>query len=515
MKDTRLFERLGIHGWSLADENLALASLLTGDPLLMVGAHGAAKTHAANKVAQAMGVRFMAYDASKALFEDVLGFPNVESLKQGKVEYVPSAVTVFDKEFVLIDEINRAVPELQAKWLEIIRSRKIMGFETEVKWVWSAMNPLQSRYNGTQQMDAALIGRYAIFLYPPEALDMDEDDRIKVLRHINGDDAPSIGVWNPEAKVKTVDAEETVEVGYQLKVLLARASRFFQSLEADLATLGEFLSRLAVLVMKETDGEVKLDGRRLGFIYRNLLANRSVELAREALLGEAAPPFSESAKQVVLSSIPMGINDEGINREEMLHQVEVCIDLLADYFAEGGDFQRVETVYRLFTTTDLFEKAEILLGQNLSEMVRLKAWNDLCDAEENITPLAYIALRIEAAHPGRIPSELLEKVGGRIDLQHLDTSTIPGLTGDNIERLDELETLFDQPDDLRRIIAYQEVRTLAVRPALSTADIESASRRIEATAKRIESLTEGESHETIRIEDRIGAGSKDPGVLAA
>ena len=25
----------------------------------------------------------MAYDASKALFEDVLGFPNVESLKQG------------------------------------------------------------------------------------------------------------------------------------------------------------------------------------------------------------------------------------------------------------------------------------------------------------------------------------------------------------------------------------------------------------------------------------------------
>ena len=44
---------------------------------------------------------------------------------------MPSAVTVWDKQFVLIDEINRAVPELQAKWLEIIRSRKIMGFETE------------------------------------------------------------------------------------------------------------------------------------------------------------------------------------------------------------------------------------------------------------------------------------------------------------------------------------------------------------------------------------------------
>ena len=45
--NTKLLEQLGIYGWSLEDENLAIASLLTGDPLLMVGAHGAAKTHAA------------------------------------------------------------------------------------------------------------------------------------------------------------------------------------------------------------------------------------------------------------------------------------------------------------------------------------------------------------------------------------------------------------------------------------------------------------------------------------
>ena len=44
--------------------------------------------------------------------------------------------------------LNRAVPELQSKWLEIIRSRKIMGFRTQVKWVWAAMNPI--RYSGTQ-----------------------------------------------------------------------------------------------------------------------------------------------------------------------------------------------------------------------------------------------------------------------------------------------------------------------------------------------------------------------------
>ncbi len=68
-----LLSKLGIFGWKEADENLVLASLLTGDPLLLVGNHGCAKTHVANKVAQALGRRFLVYDASKAMFEDVLG----------------------------------------------------------------------------------------------------------------------------------------------------------------------------------------------------------------------------------------------------------------------------------------------------------------------------------------------------------------------------------------------------------------------------------------------------------
>ena len=33
-------EQLGIYGWKEQDENLVLASLLTGDPLLLIGSHG-------------------------------------------------------------------------------------------------------------------------------------------------------------------------------------------------------------------------------------------------------------------------------------------------------------------------------------------------------------------------------------------------------------------------------------------------------------------------------------------
>lgn len=104
-----ILQELGIYGWKEADENLVMASLLTGDPILLIGNHGCAKTHAANaanKVAEALDRKSLVYDASKAMFEDVLGYPNVEKLKDGVVEYVPSPVTVWDKELMLIDELN-------------------------------------------------------------------------------------------------------------------------------------------------------------------------------------------------------------------------------------------------------------------------------------------------------------------------------------------------------------------------------------------------------------------------
>ena len=57
------------------------------------------------------------------------------------------------------------------------------------------MNPIS--YSATQALDNALIGRFAIFVYPPEVLQMGEADRIKVATHIGnqgclGDDAPSL-----------------------------------------------------------------------------------------------------------------------------------------------------------------------------------------------------------------------------------------------------------------------------------------------------------------------------------
>ena len=481
-----LLEKLGIFGWKEQDENLVLSSLLTGDPLLLIGNHGSAKTHVANKIGQAINKSYLCYDASKAMFEDVLGYPNIEKLKSGIVEYVPSKVTIWDKNLILIDELNRAVPELQSKWLEIIRSRKIMGFETSVKWVWAAMNPLS--YSATQALDDALIGRFSTFVYPPDVLQMNEENRRRVVVHINGDDAPSLSEWTEGNRLQTITKDETEEVGRQIIGILKNAAGHFGNLRSQLNTLSEFLAKFADLLMRESNGEICLDGRRLGFIYRNILANRSIELAKTETLKAKLPDFTESARYVVQSSIPVGLNDESLKREEAVHKMEICFDLLSSYFDEKSEIAKVDLIYELFTTDNLMRKAEILLKENLSEFVNCKAWNDLLNANNDVTLVAYTALQIESRRPGTVPQELLEGLSDKINPGSLSTDCIPPLQGESIEYVDEVEQLLDYDNDLARLVAYSHVRNLAKDTAINTEKIDQTRIQIKADIQTFQNL---------------------------
>ena len=484
-----ILQQLGIYGWKEADENLVLASLLTGDPLLLIGNHGCAKTHVANKVAQALERAFLVYDASKAMFEDILGYPNVEKLEHGVVEYVPSPVTIWDKEIVLIDELNRALPELQSRWLEIIRSRKIMGFPTLVKWVWAAMNPMS--YSATQALDAALVGRFAFFVYPPDVLQMDEQDRIRVATHINGDDAPSLSVWTQGHTAGTVPSESVAATGSKMRETLQRAGAHFLRLRDELSTLAEFLAKFADLLMRESKGEVALDGRRLGFIHRNLLANRAIELAKAEVFQAPLPDFVTSARYVVQSSVPVGLNDASLRREEAVHKMEVCFDLLIRYFEEAAEMSKVNLIYELFTTPSLLRRAELLLTEDLGEFALSKAWTDLMVEDRDISLLAYTALQVDARRPGTVPQELLASLCAKVSPSTLSTACVPRLEGDAIEYVEEVECLLQQDTDLAKLVAYQRAKELVGSGRITPKTIEDAKRAITEDIQTFERMLRG------------------------
>ena len=92
-----LFPRLYIYGWPKEDENCALASLLTGDPLLLIGEQGSAKSMAGAVIARALGVSFASYPADKADMEQYLGLLDIDALKNKEARYIETPNTIWGR----------------------------------------------------------------------------------------------------------------------------------------------------------------------------------------------------------------------------------------------------------------------------------------------------------------------------------------------------------------------------------------------------------------------------------
>ncbi|GAI81692.1 unnamed protein product, partial [marine sediment metagenome] len=72
------------------------------------------------------------------------------------------------------------------KWFEVINERTLMGQPTKIKYVWSAMNPSSTDYMGTNELDKALVDRYALYIRIPDIYSMDGDAMVKIIK--KGDD---------------------------------------------------------------------------------------------------------------------------------------------------------------------------------------------------------------------------------------------------------------------------------------------------------------------------------------
>lgn len=293
---------LGIHGCG-AIEDAYLAGLALGEPILLVGGIGSAKTLLAERTAQALGLRFWAYDASKAVFEDVMGFPDPRAMQEGRVDYLPAPLTLWGKEFILVDELSRAVPGMQNKWLEVIRSRRLMGMPLpDLQYIVAAMNPVGLL--GTMPLDPALAGRFPFILSLPDVNVMDEEDRRRVIRNTTEADAHGLR--------RTAAAQESGPDVPALSSLIERTRALYPGIEQQWGeTVVTYLDHVRQHLLAR---DLALDGRRLGMMRRALLAMLALrEVTGRTAERHDAPPF-EAFRAALDHTLPFEAQGEGVPR---------------------------------------------------------------------------------------------------------------------------------------------------------------------------------------------------------
>jgi len=166
--DFRLAD-LGVYGFD-RHETTILASLVTEDPLLLVGRSGTGKTFLLNTLSEALGLEHRHYNASLISFDDLVGFPYPDEA-HATVRFLETPATVWGAESVLVDELSRCKPEHQNRLFSLVHERRLQGLPlTKLRYRWAAMNPCTSDqggtedYSGSEALDPALADRFALIV---------------------------------------------------------------------------------------------------------------------------------------------------------------------------------------------------------------------------------------------------------------------------------------------------------------------------------------------------------------
>jgi MoxR-like ATPase len=438
----RILDELGIYGFSNEDECAIFASLLTGDPLLLIGQQGSAKTALGCSIGAAFKERdrklhpdnpekwfnYQAYDCSKMNFEDIVGFPNPADLQKGEVGFVKSPMTAWGKDLIIFDEFNRQTPERQNNVFEMIRSRTLQGIPTDTKYVIACMNPYGMA--GTEILDEALVDRMAYYIYVKDFTSLDEIARDYVVHHQGPSDAPALKHWTGIVGEFDVNKDTHNELlaasGETLHDLMQRAAKIYKELNDTVGeAYGTFINKFFACLhneIKNKDYKVPLTGRRAGLIKRALLAYRSIDIAMCDLYKRRELSSVKDAFAAVLRrTIPIGIstaNESGMGQDAW-NSIQSNLERYSDFFNAsdpGTAINALDTIYELLTTNDIVRKIEIITTEISDNIAKNNVWTEIINSSASTRDLNHsivigIVANLMTIDPTIVPENVRKTVG--------------------------------------------------------------------------------------------------------
>ncbi|MHA2067121.1 MAG: AAA family ATPase [Candidatus Thorarchaeota archaeon] len=468
----KILEELGIFGIPESIENSILASLVLGDPAIMIGAPGTAKTDAAQMLGSALREAskrkypeeeekwFTAqiYDASKIEYEDLLGLPDVLGMNEEKgkkkaLKFIETPTTIWGKRLVCYDEFNRTNPDRQSNLLEHIRSRSIQGLPTGTSFILAAMNPYGD--TGTEELSDALVDRFLFYLKFPEFNDMPFSVKEAIIDRIGQSDCVALKKhWtNQDSSLKALDVtdrddsgeliinEKLANVGDSIHEILKKSMDLYGALQKSVGTSVTALIRQTFDSLNAEIGGSEsteeraslLSGRRAGLVKRGLLAHRAVELAKSLTHSTTVRSMLDMLREIYPTCMPFGVSGRESEDTVEKQKSRLYNDITSFWpiiEKEGADSILTDVVYELFGTSSIHRQMYILLkyGNSLNKAVASERWAELLGKAD--AALHEVLQLVKVHIPNILPENINLKAPTEVQNKH-ENSTILEFTLDS------------------------------------------------------------------------------------
>jgi len=379
-----LEEKLWTIGWEKIEDYI-LTGILTGDPVLLVWEPWTNKTWVVQDMAELLSLNFQTYPADKAQFEEIVWFPDLKS--EWEMSYLKTPSTIWWKECVLIDEINRTLPQHQNKWLEVIRDRSIQWQKIPtLKWVFAAMNPPENVW--TNPLDAALASRFSLVVKVPDVFEMKENQIKKLLTIESKKDTPAIDFWNKDFSRNIVHLENKETKSEDLRrFMTAAAKRYSESLRGqDKEKIMEYVSKFVKVLRNDNRWEVKIEGRRTNMMIKSILwmiAVREEKVGRKLNFEELKNTLQDVVQANSLGLIIWNVNDfkayMNAHKASLIAIIDIEDIKLAKELFQGSLKEKFKTFYNLWMLgkqKSVDEKTIAACESFLTNLVEDLGWND-------------------------------------------------------------------------------------------------------------------------------------------
>ena len=365
---TSTLRQLGIIGLD-ALEPIILAALATETPLLLIGAHGTAKSLLLSRLCEALGLSWRHYNASLVNYDDLIGYPLPNAA--GELQFIQTPASVWGAAAVFIDEISRARPDMLNRLFPIVHERKVQGLPLPaLRFRWAAMNPPaspdhpdESAYAGSEPLDAALADRFGFVVQVPGWSAMSEHDQLGVITAQSGPVPPEAARAVREAMQHIADRLSAVEH----------------------ALGGAFAEYVRCVAQHAARLQLPLSGRRATMLYRNLIAvHAACNLAKPGVRPE------DSSWRALVASLPQvacGVTVDHARLQLAHNAVWKTLDL------ERGDPRRL-----LAAEPDSVRR--LLLAANYDQLGKQEFSSYAADALARLAPGARHAVALHLMESG-------------------------------------------------------------------------------------------------------------------